>query len=78
MKTYVVDGVRDSLDRSAVVATGAAIIEVDHANVLVTASASDVRKLRRLGAYRVTRHVEPKAAGTEGRAAGARRRVPGR
>jgi len=61
VKTYVVDGVRDSLDRSAVTATGAAIVEVDHANVVITASASDVRKLRRLGRYRVTRYAVPKA-----------------
>jgi len=54
---YVVDGVRDSLDRSAVAATGAAIVEVGHANVVVTASASDVRRLRKLGRYRVTRYV---------------------
>ncbi len=65
VKTYDVDGVRTSLDRSAVVATGAAIVEVDHASVLVTASASDVRKLRKLGLYRVTRHVE--AAAPKGR-----------
>jgi carboxypeptidase T len=74
VKTYDVDGVRTSLDRSAVVATGAAIIEVDHASVLVTASASDLRKLRRLR-YRVTRHVQPhtgpaKKGGLQARAAG--------
>ena len=71
-KTYVVDGVRDSLDRSAVVATGAAIVEVDHASVIVTASPSDVRKLRKLGRYRVTRYVAPKAkakGGLQARAA---------
>ncbi len=61
VKTYVVDGVRDSLDRSAVVATGAAIVEVDHASVIVTAAKSDLRKLRNLR-YRVTRYVEPKAS----------------
>src|SRR4029077_10840909 len=54
------EGVRTSLDRSAVVATGAAIVEVDHASVVVTASASDLRKLRKLR-YHATRHVEPKA-----------------
>jgi carboxypeptidase T len=58
---YDVDGVRDSLDRSAVVATGAAILEVDHAAVLVSASASDLRELRRLR-YKVTRHVTAKPA----------------
>ena len=45
---YVVDGVRTSLDRSAVVATGAAIVELDHAAVVVTASRADERRLRRL------------------------------
>ncbi len=64
VKTYVVDGVRTSLDRSAVVAAGAAIVEVDHASVIVTAAASDVRKLRKLGLYRVTRYLEPKASKT--------------
>ncbi len=61
VKLYDVDGVRDSLDRSAVVATGAAILEVDHAAVLVSASASDLRKLRRLR-YEVTRHVSARPA----------------
>src|SRR5215217_2202753 len=42
VKTYVVDNVRTSLDRSAVVATGAAIVEVDHASVIVTAAPSDL------------------------------------
>jgi hypothetical protein len=60
VRTYVVDGVRTSLDRSAVVATGAAIVEADHATVTVTASRSDLRKLRQLGRYRVTRYVAPK------------------
>ena len=70
VKTYDVDGVRTSLDRSAVVATGAAIVEVDHASVLVTASASDVRKLRKLGLYRVTRHVEAAAAKAKAKSKG--------
>jgi len=60
VKTYDVSGVRTSLDRSAVVATGVAVVEVDHATLVVTASRSDVRKLRRLR-YRVTRHVEPRS-----------------
>ena len=62
---YDVEGVRTSLDRSAVVATGAAIVEVDHASVLVSASASDVRKLRDLR-YRTTPHQAPKAASKRG------------
>ncbi len=58
--TYEVGGVLTSLDRSAVAATGAAIIEADHASVIVTASAADLRRLRRLP-YRVTAHVAPAA-----------------
>ena len=65
VRTYDVGGVRTSLDRSAVVATGAAIVEVDHATLVVTASPSDLRKLRRLR-YPVTRHVEPKATRRNG------------
>ena len=41
VRTYDVSGVRSLLDRSAVGATGAAIIEVDHGSVVVTASRSD-------------------------------------
>ena len=58
--TYEVGGVLTSLDRSAVAASGAAIIEADHASVLVTASAADLRRLRRLP-YRVTPHLAPAA-----------------
>ncbi len=55
--TYDVNGVRTSLDRSRVAATGAAIVEADHNSVVVTASAADVRKLRALRRYRVTEHA---------------------
>ena len=58
--TYVVDGVRTAADRSAVAATGAAIVEVDHGAVVVTASPSDLRRLSRLP-YRVTPRTEPPA-----------------
>jgi hypothetical protein len=70
VRTYDVDGVRTSLDRSAVAATGAAIVEADHASVVVTASRSDIRRLRRLR-YRVTEHAAPapRAAAPPGRAA---------
>ena len=51
--TYEVGGVLTALDRAAVAATGAAIIEADHASLIVTASAADLRRLRRLP-YRVT------------------------
>jgi carboxypeptidase T len=66
VRSYRVDGVRDLLDRSAVQVAGAAIVEVDHGEVVVTANRRAVRKLRRLG-YRVTRLVPPKRRG--GRAA---------
>ncbi len=61
VKAYVVDGVRTSLDRSRIAATGVAIVEADHASLVVTASSSDVRKLRALGRYRVTAQVQAKA-----------------
>src|SRR5919107_2239027 len=48
LRTYVVDGVRTSLDRAAVAATGAAIVEADHGFVVVSASPGDARRLRRL------------------------------
>ena len=64
VRTYVVDGVRDSLDRAAIAATGAAIVEVDHASVVVTGSAADVRRLRALQRYPVTRRVLPRAKAT--------------
>ena len=59
--TYEVSGVRTTLDRSAVAATGAAIIEADHGSVLVTASPSDLRRLRRLP-YSVAPYVAPAPA----------------
>lgn len=58
VRAYGVDGVRTALDRAAVAATGAAIVEADHASVVVTASPSDLRRLERLG-YRVTPHAAP-------------------
>ena len=64
---YDVDGVRTALDRSAVAATGAAIVEADHGSVVVTASPSDLRRLRELP-YGVTPHADP--------AARAERRLP--
>nr|MBA3747212.1 zinc carboxypeptidase [Solirubrobacterales bacterium] len=48
VRTYEVGDVRTTLDRSAVAATGAAIVEADHGSVTVTASPSDLRRLRRL------------------------------
>jgi len=62
---YDVGGVRTSLDRSAVAASGAAIVEVDHASLVVTASPSDLRALRALP-YPVTPHARPRAAAEPG------------
>ena len=59
VRTYRVDGVRDLLDRSAVTVAGAAIVEVDHGEVVVTANRRAVRRMRRLG-YRVKRLAPPK------------------
>jgi carboxypeptidase T len=47
--TYRVENVRTQAQRSAVAKTGAAIVEVDHGSVTVTASLSDRRKLRKAG-----------------------------
>jgi carboxypeptidase T len=47
--TYRVENVRTQAQRSAVARTGAAIVEVDHGSVTVTASRSDLRALRRAG-----------------------------
>jgi carboxypeptidase T len=48
-RSYEVDGARTLGDRIAIGATGAAIVEADHGHVVVTATATEVRKLRRLG-----------------------------
>jgi carboxypeptidase T len=47
--TYTVQNVRTQADRARVARTGAAIVDVDHAMVTVTASRSDLRALRRAG-----------------------------
>ena len=47
--TYRVEDVRTAKQRAAVARTGAAIVEVDHGSVTVTASRSDRRALRRAG-----------------------------
>jgi hypothetical protein len=47
--TYRVVDVRTQAQVAAVARTGAAVIEVDHGSVVVTASRSDRRKLRRAG-----------------------------
>jgi carboxypeptidase T len=59
VRSYRVTDVRDLLDRSGVTVAGAAIVEVNHAEVVVTANRRAVRRLRRLG-YRVTRLPSPR------------------
>jgi carboxypeptidase T len=72
-QSYRITDVRTVVDRAAVAGTGAAIVEVDHGSVVVTASGSDIRKLRSLG-YRATkvrmrRVREPGGKGPRARAA---------
>jgi carboxypeptidase T len=57
-RTYQLDGVRTALDRAAVAASGAAIVEVDHADVIVTATPREIRFLTRRG-YRAHRLAPP-------------------
>jgi hypothetical protein len=49
VSSYRVENVRTQAQRSANARTGAAIVAVDHGTVTVTASSSDLRKLRRAG-----------------------------
>lgn len=49
VSSYRIDNVRTAAQRAAVARTGAAIVAVDHGTVTVTASKSDLRKLRRAG-----------------------------
>ena len=53
-RTYQLDGVRTAIDRAAVAASGAAIVEVDHAYVVVTATRREIRFLTSRG-YRAHR-----------------------
>src|SRR5687768_7999559 len=62
VRSYRVAQVRDLLDRSAVTVAGAAIIEANHAEVVVTANRRAVRRLRRMG-YTVTRLAPPRRRG---------------
>jgi carboxypeptidase T len=54
VRSYTVSDVRDLVDRSKVTAAGAAIVEVHHAEVVVTANRRTVKRLRRRG-FRVER-----------------------
>jgi hypothetical protein len=47
VRSYRVSEVRDLLDRTKVTVAGAAIVEVDHAEVVATANRRAVRRLRR-------------------------------
>ena len=53
-RTYQLDGVRTAIDRAAVAASGAAVVEVDHAYVVVTATRREIRFLTTRG-YRAHR-----------------------
>jgi carboxypeptidase T len=48
-RMYTVSPVRDIIDRSAVTVSGAAIVEVQHAEVVITASKRTVKRLRHKG-----------------------------
>ena len=49
VRSYTVSDVRDLVDRSKVTVAGAAIVEVHHREVVVTANRRTVKRLRRLG-----------------------------
>jgi carboxypeptidase T len=68
-QSYEVDGARTLRDRIAIGATGAAIVEADHGHVVITATAGEVRKIRRLGfAVQTLKAPQPAAPGTGQRA----------
>jgi hypothetical protein len=62
-RTYQIDGVRTVVDRAAVAASGAAIVEVDHGYVVVTATRREVRFLTTRG-YRAHRLLPPPRRGS--------------
>src|SRR5688572_23562604 len=70
VRSYRVTEVRDLLDRSALTVAGAAIVEVDHAEVVVTANRRAVRRMRRMG-YRVERLALPRRRAARGARAAA-------
>jgi len=63
VRSYTVSDVRDLLDRSKVTVAGAAIVEVQHREVVVTANRRTVRRLRRAG-FTVERIGAAKRRGT--------------
>jgi carboxypeptidase T len=72
-RMYSVSPVRDLVDRSAVTVSGAAIVEVDHGEVVVTASRRTVRRLRHKGftvtSMRTLRAINRRRSGASARAA---------
>jgi carboxypeptidase T len=62
VRSYRVTEVRDLLDRSALTVAGAAIVEVDHGEAVVTANRRAVRRMRRAG-YGVRRLAPPRRRG---------------
>ncbi|WP_230879586.1 M14 family zinc carboxypeptidase [Planomonospora sp. ID67723] len=60
---YTVEGPRGPQQRSAIAATGAAIDEVDHASVVVTATEAEVEAIKKLGftVTKITRSLSPDA-----------------
>ena len=79
-RMYTVSPVRDIVDRSALTVSGAAIIEVEHAEVVVTASRRTVKRLRRKGftvqRMHPLRHLRPVAQLSETPGHWARPSVP--
>jgi carboxypeptidase T len=67
-RMYTVSPVRDIIDRSALTVSGAAIIEVNHAEVVVTASKRTVKRLRRKGFTVQRMHPLRQLKGKRGRA----------
>ncbi len=59
VRTYRVEEVRTAKDRAAVARTGAAIVGSDHGALVVSASRSDLRRLRRLD-FRLVRGSQPR------------------
>ncbi len=74
-RSYRVENVRSAKDRAAVARTGAAIVGTDHGALIVTASASDAVKLRRLRVARGLRVLRGSAPRLPARAKGLRTRA---
>ena len=78
-RMYNVSPVRDIIDRSALTVAGAAIVEVDHAEAVVTANRREARRTAREWATRACiswRSPRRRGAPARGRLPARRRRVP--